>query len=91
MEQRLMGPIHCDHWKPMNDPWGKGEIGRTATMPAEPCPWCTIDLYREALKIIADGTVCPELFPDVHDVWELQAKTAMTAALAVLEKGVSDG
>jgi hypothetical protein len=44
---------------------------------------------REALKIIAEGTLCPELFPELDvekDVWELQAKTAGVSAIAALEQ-----
>lgn len=40
---------------------------------------------REALKIIAEGAVCPELFPDEKDEDALQIKTAMTSAIAALE------
>ena len=40
---------------------------------------------REARKIIAEGTICPELFPDEKDENALQIKTAMTSAIAALE------
>lgn len=40
---------------------------------------------REALKIIAEGAICPELFPDEKDENILQIKTAVTSAVAALE------
>lgn len=43
---------------------------------------------REALKVIAEGTICPELFPELdmeRDEWELAAKTASVSAIAALE------
>lgn len=43
---------------------------------------------REALRIVAEGTICPELFPDLdmeRDEWELTAKTAAVSAIAALE------
>ena len=46
----------------------------------------TVDRFREALRMIGEGTVCPYLFPQVKDVWELQAKTAVAIALASLEQ-----
>lgn len=43
---------------------------------------------REALRIVAEGTRCPELFPDLdmesHE-WRIQAQTAEVAAIAALE------
>lgn len=44
-----------------------------------------IEKYREVLKLIADGTICPDLFPNEtnHDV--LFAKTSRVAAVAILE------
>lgn len=40
---------------------------------------------REALKIIAEGAICPELFPGEKDENTLQIKTAVTSAIAALE------
>jgi hypothetical protein len=40
---------------------------------------------REALKIVAEGAICPDLFPDEKDEKALQIKTAMTSAIAALE------
>ena len=47
-----------------------------------------IEYLREALSIIANGTICPELFPDAPRTkqdYELAAKTAMVTAIAALE------
>ena len=47
-----------------------------------------IQYLREALSIIAKGTICPDLFPDVARTepdYELAAKTAMVTAIAALE------
>lgn len=44
---------------------------------------------EEALKLIADGTVCPDLFPNETNEDALAAKTAMTIALAALEVSAS--
>lgn len=47
-----------------------------------------IAYLREALSIIANGTICPELFPDAprtEEDYELAAKTAMVTAIAALE------
>lgn len=46
------------------------------------------DRLRAALELIAEGTICAELFPTLDiekDVWELRAKTALTVSRAVLE------
>jgi hypothetical protein len=40
---------------------------------------------REALRIIAEGTICPELFPGETNEDALAAKTAMVSAIAALE------
>ena len=40
---------------------------------------------REALKIIAEGAICPELFPGETDEDRLQLKTAVVTAIAALE------
>lgn len=44
---------------------------------------------REALQLIVDQTVCPELFPDVDDPQsnEMAYKTALVIATAALEPG----
>ena len=42
--------------------------------------------YKAALEVVAVGTCCPELFPHTKDMNEVQARTAMTAAFAVLDK-----
>lgn len=46
------------------------------------------DRLEEALRLIAEGTACPELFPNEVNDDALAAKTAMTIAIAALE--VSD-
>lgn len=38
-----------------------------------------------ALRVIADGTICPELFPNDTDENVIAAKTAMVTAIAALE------
>lgn len=46
------------------------------------------DRRGEALEIVAEGVLCPELFPELDvekDMWELQAKTAGVSAIAALE------
>lgn len=65
--------------------------GYVLNLLAESC--IEIKRLREALRIIAEGTLCPDLFPALDlekDVWELQAKTAMTSAIAALERDESD-
>jgi hypothetical protein len=47
-----------------------------------------VERLRAALQVIAEGTLCPELFPDLDvekDEWELAAKTAEVSAIAALE------
>lgn len=41
---------------------------------------------ERALRLIAEQTVCPELFPDETDSDRLCVKTAMTIAIAALEQ-----
>lgn len=44
-----------------------------------------VDQLRDALRMIADGTICQEAFPDSEGA-ELEAKTARLIAMAALEK-----
>jgi hypothetical protein len=44
---------------------------------------------ESALKIIADGTICPDLFPLDTDENVIAAKTAMVTAIAALEHSES--
>lgn len=43
-----------------------------------------------ALRVIADGTICPDLFPDDTDENVIAAKTAMVTAIAALEHSESE-
>jgi hypothetical protein len=53
----------------------------------ESCEFLADEVHRlrKALKIIADGTICPELFPEETNEDVLQCKTAMVSAIAALE------
>jgi hypothetical protein len=53
--------------------------------PSIPVLRARIRKLEAALDVIAKGTICPDLFPGITDEWELQARTAMVSALAVLE------
>lgn len=43
-----------------------------------------------AMRLIAEGTICPDLFPNDTDENVTAAKTAMTIALAALEHSESE-
>ena len=43
-----------------------------------------------ALRVIADGTICPDLFPNDTDENVIAAKTAMVTAIAALEHSESE-
>jgi hypothetical protein len=43
-----------------------------------------------ALKVIAEGTICPDLFPNDTDENVIAAKTAMVTAIAALEHSESE-
>lgn len=49
-----------------------------------------IAYLESALKIIADGTICPDLFPLDKDENVIAAKTAMVTAMAALEHSESE-
>lgn len=49
-----------------------------------------IAYLESALKIIADGTICPDLFPLDTDENVIAAKTAMVTAIAALEHSESE-
>jgi hypothetical protein len=42
------------------------------------------------MRLIAEGTICPDLFPNDTDEDVTAAKTAMTIALAALEHSESE-
>lgn len=44
-----------------------------------------IERLREALKLIAEETICPELFPDEKNENLLQLKTAVVIARCALD------
>lgn len=43
-----------------------------------------------ALRVIAEGTICPDLFPNDTDENVIAAKTAMVTAIAALEHSESE-
>jgi len=45
-----------------------------------------IEHLKGALRMIAEGTICPELFPADIDEHVIAAKTAMTIATVALEQ-----
>jgi hypothetical protein len=44
-----------------------------------------IEYLEGALRVIAEGTICPDLFPNDTDENVIAAKTAMVTAIAALE------
>lgn len=57
------------------------EICRALTLEAAD----RIAYLEEAMRLIATGTICPDLFPNDTDENVIAAKTAMVTAIAALE------
>jgi hypothetical protein len=49
-----------------------------------------IEYLEGALRVIAEGTICPDLFPNDSDENFIAAKTAMVTAIAALEHSESE-
>ncbi|MGA7524101.1 MAG: hypothetical protein WBW84_16735 [Acidobacteriaceae bacterium] len=49
-----------------------------------------IAYLKGALRVIAESTICPDLFPDETDENVIAAKTAMVTAIAALEHSESE-
>lgn len=52
--------------------------------------WARIAYLEGALRVIAEGTICPDLFPNDTDDNVIAAKTAMVTAIAALEHSESE-